>query len=497
MCDAINEILKNVIKHKSNVNDHGEKTKPNLGLIALLTLWAVWILRSGYWLWLEIANPLMTAKRIGLGFCFVLLTSFGGLILYTLFQKVKQPTLALAFILGGTFLIRLAYITLIPTRPQSDFLVYHSMAIQFVQGDYQNSYDRPMGYPLLLSIFYRWLPDALAGRLLNVFLSTLIVLLGYFLGKRIHSSSLGLISAYLLAVYPAEIMMTSVLATETAASLCITAAFLSFLSNQTKNGSKLAVVFMGFSLSIGFILRTAYLIYFPLFLLLIAWQERKVLKTMWSKLSCTLLSFVIPIALFLTYCATLLGGFSFKPLSSSVSYFPFLAGTGKIVNNSFAKDSKIYSSWPENKRAILSFNTAWDRIRSNPLKAIRVAIEKIDSMFGSDRYALMWSFDSVKTRLSKVQLLTLRMGFTVWAQLTKLALLLFGGVGLIYFWKTNRMVLWAIVSLILVTLLPHLILEAQGRYRHQLNPTMALLAAGGLMYVREVVRAKRITSNPF
>lgn len=193
-------------------------SKYNSWLIIIIIIWCIWILRSIFWLFVEMTAPDMSVKSIGIGLSIVLLTSLGGIALYRLRGKVANQWILSMLIFIGALLIRVGYIILFPTRPQSDYLVYHTMGLQFAQGDYHSFYARPMGYPLLLSLLYHWIPDPLAGRILNVIFSSLTVMLVYQIGYKIGDKSLGLISAYLLAVYPADIMMTSVLATEPAAS---------------------------------------------------------------------------------------------------------------------------------------------------------------------------------------------------------------------------------------------------------------------------------------
>jgi hypothetical protein len=111
---------------------------------------------------------------------------------------------------------------------------------------------------------------------------------------------------------------------------------------------------------------------------------------------------------------------------------------------------------------------------------MKIAGKKIDIMFSSDGYAPMWSFYTVKTCFTKIQQTTLWLSFRIWAQLMKLIMLILGILGLVYLWQTKRRLFWILVFLVILTGLPHIILEAQGRYRHQLNPEMAILAAGGV-----------------
>lgn len=461
--------------------ESGQKLSPfNWLLLAIALLWIVWVVRSSYWLWVELSAPLMTARRVSLGTGFVFLTLLGGLALYVLFRRIRKPNVLLGIILCGAFLIRWGYVTVVPTQPKSDFLLYHTMALQFRQGDYHESYARPMGYPLLLSLFYRWRPDPSTGRWLNVILSTLSVGMVYLIGKQLLDAPFGLAAAYLTALLPAEIIMTSVLASEVPASLCFLIALWGLLNERSPSTSTLHILIIGMSLGVSIIFRTAFLIYLPVYLFLLAGIIFRQGEKPWREILGLIGSLLFTILVFLAVCARLIGTFSLKPLSSEVSYFPFLAGTNAIVNTSFRQDSKMYFKWPEEERAYRAVTTALERIRSYPAKALQVAAKKIDLMFSSDEYAPMWSFYTVKTRWNKTQNTTLRLSLRVWTQLMKVIILLLGGIGVFYLWRVNPGVLGIFLFVILMTLLPHVILEAQGRYRHQLNGIMTILAAGGV-----------------
>lgn len=449
-------------------------------LIMFLLIWGLWIFRSASWLITEMSNPAMNIKRIIIGCSIAIISVAGGAFILFLSKKVCNTWVLPIIIFSIAFLIRLGYIILIPTRPQSDFLVYHTMALQFSGGDFHSFYARPMGYPLLLSMLYRLYPAPVMGRILNVIFSTFTVVLVYQIGRAVENKSLGLTAAFLLAVYPADIMMTSVLATEPAATFFLTFALFGLIQVLSQPRLSLTISLMGLMLAFAVIFRTAFLIYPIGFALAIGWFERQNKKMMFYKLSAFMLSFLIVIFIFLVICAHLVGSFSLKPLSSNVSYFPFLSGTGEIVNVTFAKDSKMYFSWPEKERERLAIKTAFNRIYLNPLRFMKIAGKKIDIMFSSDGYAPMWSFYTVKTRFTKIQQTTLWLSFRIWAQLMKLIMLILGILGLVYLWQTKRRLFWILVFLVILTGLPHIILEAQGRYRHQLNPEMAILAAGGV-----------------
>lgn len=133
----------------------------------------------------------------------------------------------LLIILAGVIL-RLAWIAIIPTFPETDFMWYHVKGVELSQGKgflngvypyYKGTPGvptafRPIGYPgtlaLLYFIFGTGYNDFLAGKLLNVVLSILIMFLTYKLAKQFFNEKIALITLALYAFSPLAIAYNSI-----------------------------------------------------------------------------------------------------------------------------------------------------------------------------------------------------------------------------------------------------------------------------------------------
>lgn len=130
-------------------------------------------------------------------------------------------------ILAG-IVLRLAWIIFMPTYPETDFMWYHVKGVELSQGMgflngiypyYRGTPGiytafRPIGYPgtlaLLYFIFGTGFNDFLVGKLFNVFLSALIMLLTYKLSKQFFNEKIALITLTLYAFSPLAIAYNSI-----------------------------------------------------------------------------------------------------------------------------------------------------------------------------------------------------------------------------------------------------------------------------------------------
>jgi len=130
---------------------------------------------------------------------------------------------------GGLLLVaamlRVDWVLLMPTLPVSDFLDYYNSAANIARGQFTVPYTQEVGYPFLLSILFRiGGPSLVAAKLLNVVLSLGTGLLLFWIADRTVGSRAARIVVVLFAVWPAQIMMNSVLASEALYMLLLLAA---------------------------------------------------------------------------------------------------------------------------------------------------------------------------------------------------------------------------------------------------------------------------------
>ena len=133
-------------------------------------------------------------------------------------MSLRQEFMWLSLILIIGLSLRLLFITLFPTKPFSDFLSLLDFAIVFrddwvVKNAWQWYYLSP-GLPLILSIVLRFVHQSpeIVGRWTTAFITGLVPVLPYLMWKDVLSPRTRIIAALFLAIWPSQILFSSVLA---------------------------------------------------------------------------------------------------------------------------------------------------------------------------------------------------------------------------------------------------------------------------------------------
>lgn len=174
--------------------------------------------------------------------------------------------------------LRVAWIVTIHTVPFSDFAGYQANATRIFQ-----HHDAPaitmqgVGYPLALGMVYRLAGsnDIFVGKLFNVLLSTITMLLCYAIFKRLTTKKFQIYVAYaVVALLPNYIAYTSVLGTETLfTTLFATAVLLQLIECDWRIRAPL----LGLVIGVAAITKP-YFIAYPAVLALTEWLRHKDLK---------------------------------------------------------------------------------------------------------------------------------------------------------------------------------------------------------------------------
>lgn len=137
-----------------------------------------------------------------------------------LYEEPNNVHRWLYLILPVAFLLRLLWVLHVKTAPVFDFLKYHLGALSIAEGMGYKLYGNPtafepIGYPAFLALLYSAIaPRLIVPKLMNVLLSLGIIILAYFLGKRLFNKTAGVLAALFLALSPRNIAYTSVLSNE-------------------------------------------------------------------------------------------------------------------------------------------------------------------------------------------------------------------------------------------------------------------------------------------
>ncbi|MFZ5987175.1 MAG: glycosyltransferase family 39 protein, partial [Bacillota bacterium] len=140
---------------------------------------------------------------------------------------VKKNSYILLILLG--VILRLIWIYVMPTYPETDFMWYHVKGTEIAQGKgflngiypyytgrpgFPTAF-RPIGYPGTLAVLYYIFGSGfMVGKLFNVVLSALIMFLTYKLANKFFGSKIALLTLLIFALSPLAITYNSILCSE-------------------------------------------------------------------------------------------------------------------------------------------------------------------------------------------------------------------------------------------------------------------------------------------
>jgi hypothetical protein len=409
-----------------------------------------------------------------------------GLLVFLLFRAgvlplERIPTPVFLGVESVLFLVsRLVWIQIVPTQPVSDFLSYDTLAKSYafsdppVSGMHWQFQAYSQGYPLLLGGLYRLFGASLnLAKVFNLFLGAASLLVFYFLGRR-YGERTARAATLLFLLWPAQLTMSSVLASEHLALLLFLGA-LAFLFPvvEAERGWKAA-------LAGGGLLALAYLVRGPLGLALAAALVlilgAQPLRSGLPRAGGLLAGFVG------TLCLAVVGmklAFGIAPLGQGFS--TLLSGTNFASQGAWnLKDGLAYLAHPSRQEADrYALDTALQRIRSNPRRFAKLVLLKLPRTWQDESYGLAWSTEGLEDFPFREKLLVSRKTFLAGAQsyhLIVLVLALAGTAQAALSGRTSpsqRLVF----LLFLGAALFHSLFEAQGRYNYWLMPLLILQAA--------------------
>ncbi len=187
----------------------------------------------------------------------------------------REQMLALGVIGLLALALRVAWITLIPNTPFSDFLSDSIFARQFASGVFpQGVTFQGAGYPLALGLAFRLTgsSDIMVGKVENVILSmATLALCAYIFLQLTPRRWVAICATAIVALLPAYIAYTSALGTEIVFTFCLAAAIALQLARWDW---RLRYPLMGLVIGYGIITKP-YLLVYPFVAALIFWLTEK------------------------------------------------------------------------------------------------------------------------------------------------------------------------------------------------------------------------------
>jgi 4-amino-4-deoxy-L-arabinose transferase-like glycosyltransferase len=224
-------------------------------------------------------------------------------------RRLAAPEIALPL---GIFLLalalRLAWISSVDPSPTDgrfdDSTWYHYSAVGIAEGrgytlwfnsppfcsdesDVRCSPQPPptafwnVGYPLILAALYKVVgPSVLAAKLLNVLLSASTCLLAYVVGTRVFNRRVGLVGAFLLALFPGQIFYSTLLMTEVISAFLLILLLALVLTLTIDSISWRAIVLIGLLLGAAALVRGEMVLLFLPLIIVWAVAHRSVGKAL-------------------------------------------------------------------------------------------------------------------------------------------------------------------------------------------------------------------------
>ncbi len=411
-----------------------------------------------------------------------------------------------------TILPRILWILLVNSKPDSDFILFNDYAVHASKGVF-NVYNPTytvfpfkFGFPLVLSVIYKifgsYLIDA---KLFNVLISVVTSLQIYHIAGKTFNDRIGRITSLLYSIWPAQIMLTSVLASEHIFLLFLLLSVQLFIKTIEAIDARESTVYSigtGISLAVTQFIRPVALILVPIFIMVLFLFKPSTeyrLKSILFKCRTTLAIGVLFIISFLALTlplSNLIG----VPIYKSSSGFNLLIGTNFVSNGTYNKeDTKIITEFIYNYAKIHKEATirAINRILSHPLSFTMLMERKYITQWGSEDYGVYWSLRKTEyTNAAGQYLINSPRLLNAVSQIFYVFILLMSIIGCLFCIENRSYKIVIFLLLFQGLFIAHTFLEVQSRYHFPAMPAFILLAGAGLSFCAEISRPFKQMSFP-
>lgn len=408
--------------------------------------------------------------------------------------KISNRNFLIILVLA-TIMPRLIWILLVNSQPDSDFILFNEYAVNASKGVFTvfnptyTVFPFKFGFPLVISVIYKIFGSNLIdAKLFSVLISVCTALQIYSISRRIFNDHVGRITGLLYSLWPAQIMLTSVLASEHIFLLFLLLSIQLFLKTIDHTGIRKNMAYpivTGISLAITQFIRPVALILVPIFIVYLFLfkpsQECKI-KSILFKCKTTVTVGVIFVLSFLILTLPL-SGLIGVPIYKSSSGFNLLIGTNFASNGAYNKeDSKIITEFIYDYAKIHkeAMTRAINRILANPLSFTMLMERKYITQWGSEDYGVYWSMR--KTGYSNAVgqfLINSPRLLNAASQIYYIFVLLLSIIGCLYCIKNRHYQIIIFLLLFQGLFIAHTFLEVQSRYHFPAMPAFIIMAGYG------------------
>ncbi len=414
-----------------------------------------------------------------------------------LLDKIS-PVLILILIIIISLIPRLLWVHFIETQPYSDFLHLYNYGINASHGDFKGFADFYSVFPFKMSfglvlagLFSVFGPTLLVAKLFNVIMSVALVIIVFYGARSIYGHKAAAVSGLLLAMWPADIMYTSVIASEHLFLVLFTAAavlMLKFLNKYTyKNyaltNGNLLLLSIGSLTALAQLIRPMAILLLPVFFVYVLFFKRyraRITGSLGLKLKSVLLvviSYVVVINLINLPVERATG----VDVTRSDSGFNLLVGTNYQAKGMFNyKDFGIIEKYDYDIDKVHSEakKIAMERITSQPLELPSLFLKKIEILWGNENYGYYWSTSPMgETRIESLVKSHPRVFYGL-SQTFYVTIVLLAICSCLYHLREKRYDALIILMIFGGIFLSYLLLEVQSRYHLPVIPLLIMFGCG-------------------
>ncbi len=428
-------------------------------------------------------NILDKAQVDASNFLNIFLSISGIIVFIKLIQKIP-----LKFLVPGllilSFVLRLWWINVVDTQPNSDFLMMLNAAKELSVGktdivkhdpsNYFYKYPYNLSFVLYETAVYKIFHSVYVFKLINVFLSTFIVWLIFLISKQIFNEKTALVAMTFSAIFPPFIYINSILTNQILAFALILSAIYLFLKQKN-------LLYVGLLLALANLIRPVAVVFlagiFILFSLEIIKKEAQINKQFFIKYlrSAAKLIGSYYLTIFIVFSAI---NATKLPIVSMyhdpIPYYKFLVGLNPDSNGRYNnEDASLTGDFKSYKT--VAVKKIKERLK-NKMQLLKLFKNKTKDFWGHKNSELFWSFSGVPPQYQYYKL-----SYYEW--MLYLSFLFFGILYLIketFYMRTspNKLVLFNLLLLMFAFI--YLFIEIQARYRFSIYFIFIILSVGGV-----------------
>ena len=415
-------------------------------------------------------------------------------------SKINSKAFLVALTLTA-LIPRLLWIYYVHTQPYSDFLHLHDYGVSVSHGDFKGFIDFYSAFPfkigfgmILGGLYHVFGTGILAAKLFNVFLSVMLVLIIYSGGKMLYGDKAGKISGLLAALWPADIMYTSVIASEHLFLVLFTGALILILrfvkdytyKNYKASNGNLLLLSIGLLTALAQLIRPMAMLLLPVFAVFVLIYKRYRAKA----LETVALNFKSMLLVIACYFAVInlvnlpLQSLSGVDVSRTDSGFNLMIGTnfkskGMFNNEDFSIIAK--NNYDIDKIHKEAKQIAFDRIANNPEKLPRLFADKLEILWGNENYGYYWSTLSARQATpAETWIKSHPRVFQGISQGFYILILLMSICTCLYSLRERRYAALIILMVFGGIFFSYMLLEVQSRYHLPVMPLLILFCTGFL-----------------